>query len=470
MAALVHRVPGKWVGHAVLSETFRHPAVLAKAATVLDHATGGRFILGLGAGWHEGEHEPFGIPTAADAGAVRPVRVRGGRAPALLWSEAASAPPGVTRPDPFYPLDRRDERPAAADARRPAALARRPEATRHRAGRGAGRRLGPAGRRRPPAPSPGYFSREARRDPGRARGRSGATRRRFEIVAQVPTGTTAEDRARAVEQAREAVERGATHVILGMPPAAGSGRRRRRRARGRDPAPRGDRVTWSHPAARRDATADLASDRRRSSNATTPDEPTSVEDMRWSDATYPGGARFLAEEDGRAVGAATVGRIFMYAPEYAALWGTVDVLPEARRRGIGTGAAPGDLVVARGGRQAGAPHLRVARRRPEAIAFLARARLRRVRARARSSGSTWRACLARDRSTSRRRPDDLARGEPDLVAGRPRGRARGVRRHPRRRRADGGRRPRGVPRPRRRPAADPARRRSWSRSSRRPIG
>ena len=62
MAALVHHVPGNGVGHAVLSTTFRHPAVLAKAATVLDHATGGRFILGLGAGWFEPEHTPFGIP------------------------------------------------------------------------------------------------------------------------------------------------------------------------------------------------------------------------------------------------------------------------------------------------------------------------------------------------------------------------------------------------------------------------
>ena len=41
MAALVHHVPGKWVGHAVLSMTFRHPSVLAKAAAVMDHATGG---------------------------------------------------------------------------------------------------------------------------------------------------------------------------------------------------------------------------------------------------------------------------------------------------------------------------------------------------------------------------------------------------------------------------------------------
>ena len=31
LATLVHRVPGVWVGHAVLSNTFRHPALLAKA-------------------------------------------------------------------------------------------------------------------------------------------------------------------------------------------------------------------------------------------------------------------------------------------------------------------------------------------------------------------------------------------------------------------------------------------------------
>src|SRR4029453_11933831 len=61
-ATLMPRVPGLRVGHGVLSNTFRHPAVLAKAATVLDHATGGRFVLGLGAGWHEGEHVSLGLP------------------------------------------------------------------------------------------------------------------------------------------------------------------------------------------------------------------------------------------------------------------------------------------------------------------------------------------------------------------------------------------------------------------------
>ena len=61
LATLVHRVPGTWVGHAVLSNTFRHPTVVAKAATVMDHATDGRFVLGLGAGWHEPEHRAFGL-------------------------------------------------------------------------------------------------------------------------------------------------------------------------------------------------------------------------------------------------------------------------------------------------------------------------------------------------------------------------------------------------------------------------
>jgi alkanesulfonate monooxygenase SsuD/methylene tetrahydromethanopterin reductase-like flavin-dependent oxidoreductase (luciferase family) len=52
LAALASRVPGMWVGVAVASNTFRHPAVLAKEAAVLDNVTGGRFVLGFGAGWH----------------------------------------------------------------------------------------------------------------------------------------------------------------------------------------------------------------------------------------------------------------------------------------------------------------------------------------------------------------------------------------------------------------------------------
>ena len=104
LATLVHRVPGKWVGHAVLSNTFRHPAVLAKAATVLDHATGGRFVLGLGAGWHVFEHRTFGIPAATDRRADRSARVggRGDHRPLLARGRltAGHHPAGS-----FYPLE-----------------------------------------------------------------------------------------------------------------------------------------------------------------------------------------------------------------------------------------------------------------------------------------------------------------------------------------------------------------------------
>src|SRR4029079_14592032 len=37
VAALAHRVPGKWIGIAVAANTFRHPALLAKSATVIDN-------------------------------------------------------------------------------------------------------------------------------------------------------------------------------------------------------------------------------------------------------------------------------------------------------------------------------------------------------------------------------------------------------------------------------------------------
>ena len=45
----------------VLAMTYRHPAVLANWAATVDHASGGRLLLGVGAGWQENEHDQYGI-------------------------------------------------------------------------------------------------------------------------------------------------------------------------------------------------------------------------------------------------------------------------------------------------------------------------------------------------------------------------------------------------------------------------
>jgi len=47
---------------AVLCMPFRNPALLAKMAATIDEISGGRFILGIGAGWHEPEFRAFGVP------------------------------------------------------------------------------------------------------------------------------------------------------------------------------------------------------------------------------------------------------------------------------------------------------------------------------------------------------------------------------------------------------------------------
>ena len=62
LCALTALVPRIRVGSIVLGNTYRHPAVVAKMAAQLDIISGGRLLLGLGAGWQRNEHEAYGIP------------------------------------------------------------------------------------------------------------------------------------------------------------------------------------------------------------------------------------------------------------------------------------------------------------------------------------------------------------------------------------------------------------------------
>jgi F420-dependent oxidoreductase-like protein len=50
------------LGTLVSPATFRHPSTLAREVVTADHVSNGRVELGLGAGWHEGEHRAFGFP------------------------------------------------------------------------------------------------------------------------------------------------------------------------------------------------------------------------------------------------------------------------------------------------------------------------------------------------------------------------------------------------------------------------
>lgn len=220
LASLAHHVRGKRLGIAVLSATFRHPAVLAKQLTVLDHVTGGRLIVGLGAGWHAPEHVPFGIP-------FPPIVERFDRFESALgviqamFSDKARSLPGVTRPDPFYPLAGATNEPGTLTPGGPpiwlggqrrrgidlAASHAQGWITPH---------LLPGGRTDRLA----YFV-ELRAKLLARMADIGRDPAGFAIGIQVPTGSTPETRRSALRLALDSAEAGATDVVLAMPPDLG---------------------------------------------------------------------------------------------------------------------------------------------------------------------------------------------------------------------------------------------------------
>jgi len=62
LAALAQATERVRLGILVTGNTYRHPAVLAKMATTVDHISGGRLEFGLGGAWHTYEHQAFAIP------------------------------------------------------------------------------------------------------------------------------------------------------------------------------------------------------------------------------------------------------------------------------------------------------------------------------------------------------------------------------------------------------------------------
>ena len=62
MAALAAVTSRVTIGPLVACTNFHNPALLAKQAATIDEVAGGRFVLGLGAGWNETEFQAFGFP------------------------------------------------------------------------------------------------------------------------------------------------------------------------------------------------------------------------------------------------------------------------------------------------------------------------------------------------------------------------------------------------------------------------
>jgi alkanesulfonate monooxygenase SsuD/methylene tetrahydromethanopterin reductase-like flavin-dependent oxidoreductase (luciferase family) len=94
LAWAMARYPEKLCGHEVLCNSFRNPAHLAKMAATLQALSGGRLVLGIGAGWNEEEYRAYGWPfpstrvrIAQLAEAIELIRAMWTQAPALFKGE-----------------------------------------------------------------------------------------------------------------------------------------------------------------------------------------------------------------------------------------------------------------------------------------------------------------------------------------------------------------------------------------------
>lgn len=113
MAVLAAETERIRFGPLVTAVTFRHPALVARMAAQIDELSGGRMVLGMGAGWNVPEHEAFGVPMPAAgerldrlAEAIQIVQALWGEGPASFagkhysLTEAECYPKPAQRPLP----------------------------------------------------------------------------------------------------------------------------------------------------------------------------------------------------------------------------------------------------------------------------------------------------------------------------------------------------------------------------------
>src|SRR4051812_44860978 len=113
LAYLAAEFPTYRVGNLVLGQGYRNPALLAKMGATLQYLTGGRFILGIGAGWHEEEYRAYGYGypspgarVAQLAEAMQIVRAMWTESPASFHGEHYTIDKAYCepRPDPIPPI------------------------------------------------------------------------------------------------------------------------------------------------------------------------------------------------------------------------------------------------------------------------------------------------------------------------------------------------------------------------------
>jgi F420-dependent oxidoreductase-like protein len=86
LAAMAEATKRVRIGLMVTGATYRHPGLLAKMATTVDHLSGGRLEFGIGSAWAENEHEMLDIPFHTVAGRIRRMEEQV-EVCKLLWTE-----------------------------------------------------------------------------------------------------------------------------------------------------------------------------------------------------------------------------------------------------------------------------------------------------------------------------------------------------------------------------------------------